>query len=148
MKIWDGSIIYELSEMVIEQDDGMVVPKYLSWFKKRVIIADIPEGSSRKRKDQQTIEWLKGELEQARETIAQQQVQIQLKNKYHLAMQDMEGYLRQAEEKIVRLEEELESRISLARQVKRGQNAGISQLKRDLDTSREALRHQQVEFNL
>lgn len=34
MKIWDGSIIYELSEMVIEQDDGMVVPKYLSWFKK------------------------------------------------------------------------------------------------------------------
>lgn len=56
MKIWDGSIIYELSEMVIEQDDGMVVPKYLSWFKKRVIIADIPEGSSRKRKDQQTIE--------------------------------------------------------------------------------------------
>lgn len=63
-------------------------------------------------------------------------------------MQDMEGYLRQAEEKIVRSEEELESRISLARQVKRGQNAGISQLKRDLDTSREALRHQQVEFNL
>jgi len=58
LKIWFGSIISELSEMVVEQDKGKVVPGYLSWFRDPVTFGDIPEGSSRKRKDQHIIKQL------------------------------------------------------------------------------------------
>ncbi|KAH0664866.1 hypothetical protein KY285_026072 [Solanum tuberosum] len=63
LKIWFGSIISELSEMVVEQDKGKVVPGYLSWFHDPTTFGDIPEGSSRKRKDQHIIRQLEKELE-------------------------------------------------------------------------------------
>ncbi|KAH0652520.1 hypothetical protein KY289_030198 [Solanum tuberosum] len=43
LKIWFGSIISELSEMVVEQDKGKVVHGYLLWFRDPVIFGDIPE---------------------------------------------------------------------------------------------------------
>ena len=48
MKIWYGSIISELSEMVVEKDKGKVVPGYLSWFRDQMTFGDTPEGSAEK----------------------------------------------------------------------------------------------------
>ncbi|KAH0635949.1 hypothetical protein KY289_035864 [Solanum tuberosum] len=70
LKILFGSIISELTEMVVEQDKGKMVYGYLSWFRDPVTFGDTPEGSSRKRKDQHTIRQLKKELEKANATIA------------------------------------------------------------------------------
>ena len=50
MKIWYGSIISKLSEMVVEKDKGKVVPGYLSWFRDPITFGDTPEGSNRKKK--------------------------------------------------------------------------------------------------
>ncbi|KAH0679212.1 hypothetical protein KY284_020297 [Solanum tuberosum] len=50
LKIWFGSITFEQSEMVVDQDKGKVVHGYLSWFRDPVTFGDTPEGSSRKRK--------------------------------------------------------------------------------------------------
>ncbi|KAG5614506.1 hypothetical protein H5410_014330 [Solanum commersonii] len=63
--------------MVVEQDKGKVVPGYLLWFCDPVTFGDIPEGSSRKRKDQHIIIQLEKELEKAKATIARQEVQVQ-----------------------------------------------------------------------
>ncbi|KAH0706259.1 hypothetical protein KY285_010763 [Solanum tuberosum] len=51
LKIWYESKISEQSEMVVEQDKGKVVRRYLSWFRDPVTFGDTLEGSSRKRKD-------------------------------------------------------------------------------------------------
>ena len=77
MKIWYWSIISELSEMVVEKDKGKVAPRYLSWFHDPTTFGDTPEGSIRKRRDQHIIRHLKKELEKAKATIAQQEVQVQ-----------------------------------------------------------------------
>ncbi|KAH0636000.1 hypothetical protein KY290_036400 [Solanum tuberosum] len=77
LKIWFESIISELSEMVVEQDKRKVVLGYLSWFRDPTTLGDIPEGSSRKRKDQHIIRQLEKELEKAKTTIARQEVQVQ-----------------------------------------------------------------------
>ena len=74
MKIWYGSIIFELSEMVLEKDKGKVVPGYLSWFRDPMTFGETPEGSRRKRRDQHIIRQLKKELEKAKATIARQEV--------------------------------------------------------------------------
>ncbi|KAH0672914.1 hypothetical protein KY290_025195 [Solanum tuberosum] len=50
LKIWFGSIISELSEMVVDQDKGRVVPVYLSWFRDPITFGDVLEGSNRKKK--------------------------------------------------------------------------------------------------
>ncbi|KAG5585162.1 hypothetical protein H5410_045596 [Solanum commersonii] len=72
LKILFGSIISELTEMVVEQDKGKVVYGYLSWFCDAVTSGDTPEGFSKKRKDQHTIRHLEKELEKANATIARQ----------------------------------------------------------------------------
>ncbi|KAH0669897.1 hypothetical protein KY285_024037 [Solanum tuberosum] len=58
-------------------DKGRVVPGYLSWFRDPVTFGDVPEGSSRKRKDQHIIRQLEKELEKAKATIVQQEVHVQ-----------------------------------------------------------------------
>ena len=115
MKIWYGSIIFELSEMVVEKDKGKVVPGYLSWFRDPMTFGDTPEGSRRKRRDQHIIRQLKKELEKDKATIARQEVQVQRGKNDKLELQDMEGELKHAEGRLARLEEELHSKIHLAR---------------------------------
>ncbi|KAG5614254.1 hypothetical protein H5410_014078 [Solanum commersonii] len=142
LKIWFGSIIFELSEMVVEQDKGKVVPGYLSWFRDPTTFDDISEGSSRKRKDQHIIRQLEKELEKAKTTIARQEIQVQRGKNIQLELQDTEGELKHAEGKLARLEEELDSRIHLARQIKKEQSFEISRLKRDLVASEEVVNYQ------
>ncbi|KAH0769627.1 hypothetical protein KY290_013608 [Solanum tuberosum] len=101
--------------MVVEQDKGKVVPGYLSWFRDPVTFGDTPGESSRKRKDQHIIRQLEKELEKAKATIAQQEVQVQRGRNHKLELQDVEGELKHTEGKLARLEEELDSRIHLAR---------------------------------
>ena len=76
---------------------------------------DTPEGSSRKRRDRHIIKHLKKELEKAKATIARQEVQVQRGKNHKLELQDMEGELKNAEGRLARWEEELHSRIHLAR---------------------------------
>ncbi|KAH0642640.1 hypothetical protein KY290_034240 [Solanum tuberosum] len=78
LQIWFGSIISELSEMVVEQDKGKVVSRYLLWFRDPVTFGDIPERSNRERKDQHIIRQLEKELEKAKGTTARQEVQRDL----------------------------------------------------------------------
>ena len=59
MKIWYGSIIFELSEIVVEKDKGKVVPRYLSWFRDPMTFGENPEASKRKRRYQHIIRHLK-----------------------------------------------------------------------------------------
>ncbi|KAG5612351.1 hypothetical protein H5410_023632 [Solanum commersonii] len=146
LKIWFGSIISELSEMVVEQDKGKVVPGYLSWFRDPITFGDIPEGSSRKRKDQHIIRQLEKELEKAKTTIFRQEVQVQRGRNIQLELQDAEGELKHVEGKLSRLEEELDSRIHLARQIKKEQSFKISRLKRDLVASEEVVNYQRGKF--
>ncbi|KAH0655159.1 hypothetical protein KY285_030041 [Solanum tuberosum] len=127
LKIWFGSIISELSEMVVEQDKGNVVP-------------------SRKRKDQNIIRQLKKELEKSEATTARQEVQVQRGRNHQLELQDVEGELKHAEGKLSRLEQELDSRIHLARQIKREQSFEISRLKRNLVASEEDVHYQKGEL--
>ena len=119
MKIWYESIISKLSEMVVEKNKGKVVPGYLSWFRDPMTFGDTPEGSIRKRRDQHIIRHLKKELEKAKATIGRQEVQVQRGKNHKLELEDMEGELKHAEERLARLEEELHSRIHLARKIKR-----------------------------
>ena len=146
MKIWYGSIIFELSEMVVEKDKGKVVPGYLSWFRDPMTFGDTPEGSSRKRRDQHIIRQLKKDLEKAKATIARQEVHVQRGKNHKLELQDVEGELKHAEGRLARLEEELDNRIHLARQIKREQNFEISRLKRDLVASEEVVHYQKGEL--
>ncbi|KAH0735279.1 hypothetical protein KY285_010986 [Solanum tuberosum] len=146
LKIWFGSIIYELSEMVVEQNKGKVVSGYLSWFRDPATFGDILEGSSRKRKDQHIIRQLEKELEKAKTTIARQEVQVQRGRNIQLELQDVEGKLKHAEGKLARLEEELDSRIHLSRQIKKEQSFKISRLKRDLVAFEEVVHYQKGEL--
>ncbi|KAH0698834.1 hypothetical protein KY284_013049 [Solanum tuberosum] len=128
--------------MVVEQDKGKVVPGYLSWFRDPMAFGDTPEESSRKRKDQHIIRQLEKELEKAKTTIARQEVQVQRGRNHQLELQDVEGELKHTEWKLARLEEELDSRIHLARQIKKEQSFEISQLKRDVVESEEVMHYQ------
>ncbi|KAH0739985.1 hypothetical protein KY290_033028 [Solanum tuberosum] len=94
LKIWFGSIISELSEMVVEQYKGKVVLGYLSWCRNPATFGDIPEGSSRKRKDQHIIKQLEKKLEKAKATIARQEVQVQRGRNIQLELQDLEEHER------------------------------------------------------
>uniref|UniRef100_M1BF96 Uncharacterized protein n=1 Tax=Solanum tuberosum TaxID=4113 RepID=M1BF96_SOLTU len=132
--------------MVVEQDKGKVVPGYLSWFRDPATFGDIPEGSSRKRKDQHIIRQLEKELEKAKTTISRQEVQVQRGKNHQLELQDVEGELKHAEGKLARLEEELDSRIHLARKIKEEQSFKISRLKRDLVASEEVVHYQKGEL--
>ena len=58
---------------------------------------------------------LKKELEKAKATIARQEVQVQRGKNHKLELQDVEGELKHAEGRLARLEEELHSKIHLAR---------------------------------
>ncbi|KAG5632766.1 hypothetical protein H5410_004483 [Solanum commersonii] len=80
-----------------------------------VTFGDTPEESSRKRKDKHTIRQLDKELEKAKVTIARQEVQVQIGRIHQLELQDVKGELKHVEGKLARLEEELDSRIHLAR---------------------------------
>ncbi|KAH0685520.1 hypothetical protein KY290_017004 [Solanum tuberosum] len=132
--------------MVVKQDKGKVVHGYLLWFHDPVTFGDIPEGSSRKRKGQHIIIQLEKELEKAKATIAWQEVQVQKGRNHRLELQDVEGELKHAEGKLARLEEELDSRIQLARQIKKDQSFEISRLKRDLVASKEVVHYQKGEL--
>ncbi|KAH0698052.1 hypothetical protein KY290_013757 [Solanum tuberosum] len=118
LKIWFGSIISELNEMVVEQDKEKVVPGYLSWFRDPVTFGDIPEGSNRKRNDQHIIRQLEKELEKAKVISARQEIQVQRERNHQLELQD----------------------------IKREQSFEISQLKRDLVASEEVLNYQKGEL--
>ncbi|KAH0646922.1 hypothetical protein KY290_005106 [Solanum tuberosum] len=131
-----------------QQDKGKVVPGYLSWFRDPVTFGDISEGSSRKRKDQHIIRQLEKELEKAKATIARQEVQVQRGRNHQLELQDVEGELKHTEGKISRLEEELDSTIHLAHQIKKEQSFEISRLKRDLVASKELVQYQKGELKL
>lgn len=87
---------------------------------------DTPEGSNIIRKDQHTIRQLEKELEKAKATIARQKVQVQSGRNHQLDLQDMDGELKHTKGKIVHLEEELDSIIHLARQIKKEQSFEIS----------------------
>ncbi|KAH0746079.1 hypothetical protein KY285_007736 [Solanum tuberosum] len=134
LKIWYGSIISEQSEMVVEQDKGKVVP------------GGTPEGSNRERKDQHIIRQLEKELEKAKSTIARQEVQVQRGRNHQLELPDVEGELKHTEGKLARLEKELDSRIHLARQIKKEQSFEISRLKRGLVASEEVVHYQKGEL--
>ncbi|KAG5606472.1 hypothetical protein H5410_027964 [Solanum commersonii] len=108
-----------LSEMVVEQDKGRVVSGYLLWFRDLVTFGDIPKGSNRKRKDQHIIRQLEKDLEKAKDTIVRQEVQVQRGRNHQLELQDVEGELKHTGGKFGRLKEELDSRIHLARQIKK-----------------------------
>ncbi|KAK4343665.1 hypothetical protein RND71_036759 [Anisodus tanguticus] len=82
---------------------------------------------------------LREELKRARVTISKQQAQIHYDRDYYLALPDVKEDLREAEKTIVRLEEELESRISLARQLTKEQTIDILKLQKDLGTTRKKL---------
>ncbi|KAK4710013.1 hypothetical protein R3W88_004526 [Solanum pinnatisectum] len=121
--------------MVVEQDKGKMVPGYLSWFRDPVTFGDTIEESNRERKNQHIIRQLEKELEKAKATISRQ-----------LELQDVEGELKHTEGKLARLEEELDSRIHLARQIKREQSFEISRLKRDIVESEEVVHYQKGEL--
>ncbi|KAK4372465.1 hypothetical protein RND71_007849 [Anisodus tanguticus] len=114
--------------MVEVRDRGRVVPEYLSWFHDSSFSRDMPERSHKKIKDQRTTKRLREELKHARVIIAKQQARIHLEMDYHSALQDMKEDPREAEKEIVRLEEKLESRITLVRHVKEEQNTEILKL--------------------
>ena len=56
------------------------------------------------------------------------------------------GRLKHAERKLTRLEEEMDSRIHLARKIKKERSFEISRLKRDLVASEEVMHYQRGEL--
>ena len=95
-----------------------MVPGYLSWFCDLMSFGETPEGSRRRKRDQHIIRHLEKELEKAKATIAQQEVQVQRGKNQKLELQDMEGELKHTEGRLARLKGDLHSRIHLARQRK------------------------------
>lgn len=118
MKILYGIIICNLSEMVVEKDKGKVLLGYLLQFLDPMTFGNTLKWSKRKRKDKHIIRQLEKELEKAKDTIACQYVQVHSGRSHQLKLQDMKGESNQAEGKLARLKEELDSRIQLARQIK------------------------------
>ena len=59
-------------------------------------------------------------------------------------MREVEEELQQAEVKLVQLEDELDGRINLARQVRRIQDVEISRLRKSLAASEKIVHHQQA----
>lgn len=69
MNIWYEIIIFELSEMVVEQDRGKVVLGYLSWFRDSMVFGYTPKNLVEKKRDQRIIIHLKKELERPKQPL-------------------------------------------------------------------------------
>ncbi|XP_009794394.1 uncharacterized protein [Nicotiana sylvestris] len=157
MKIWYGSKVSELNEMVEDRDRREVIPEYITWFHDPSSFRDRPEGSKRRRNDQRTIENLKEELEHAQMTIAKKQTQQQtgvaqirlnIKNDYQSALRVMDKDINLAKNEVARLQEELANTNGLVRRVGVNKNAEIRKLQEDLSIVEEAMHQQQMEFDL
>ncbi|KAH0679216.1 hypothetical protein KY284_020301 [Solanum tuberosum] len=94
LKIWFGSIIFEQSEMVVEQDKGKVVLGYLSWFHDPVTFGDTLEGSSRKRKTSTPYDSWKKSWRRPKPPYPDKKFKSKLGRNHQLELQDVEGELK------------------------------------------------------